>query len=311
MSHPPYIFIILVLLFIGCAPVTKEPPLSLIIDADTANEVDDLYALVRVIIEPSINLLGITSAQFHTSPLASDTTVLESQKINETLLQIMNVKDIPLPVGSNDPIINEDEPASSEASQFIIDKALQMPGEEILHLVILGSCTNVASAILQDPTIIPRINVHYLGFWHDQETNSYNKKEFNSGNDTLAVEILLNTRGLKLDIMSATTSQHLVFEKEKVDSLLKGQGGVADYLVDRWESYTRWWTDEDPLKERWIMWDLALIEALLKPEMATRAKFTTPKENTNRIITIYTEIDVPAMSKDFWDKMESYLNSRD
>ena len=42
--------------------------IPLIIDADTANEVDDLFALVRAVGEPKFDLLGITSAQFHTSP---------------------------------------------------------------------------------------------------------------------------------------------------------------------------------------------------------------------------------------------------
>ena len=44
-----------------------------------------------------------------------------------------------------------------------------MKGNEKLNLVILGSCTNVASAILQEPRIIPKIKVYYLGIWHDPE----------------------------------------------------------------------------------------------------------------------------------------------
>ena len=52
--------------------------MALISDADTANEVDDLYAIVRAIKEPKFNLLGITSAQLHTSPLATANTAGES-----------------------------------------------------------------------------------------------------------------------------------------------------------------------------------------------------------------------------------------
>ncbi|WP_430968545.1 nucleoside hydrolase [Spongiimicrobium sp. 2-473A-2-J] len=278
----------------------------ILIDTDTANEVDDLYALVRALVEPKFDLLGITSAQFHTSPLASDTTVLESQKINEDILDLMKRQDIKRPLGSNKPILDSNAPMESEAMHHIIRMAHQMPVGKQLHVVVLGPCTNVASAVLKDPSIVPKIKVHYIGFWHDVKTNSYNKKEFNTGNDPLAVEILLNTKGLDLNIMSATTSQHLVFEKTDVDAQLKGKGGVADYLVERWENYERWWTQKDSEKKRWIMWDLAIIEALAHPELAKKEAFTTPAENTNRSIHIYTSIEVEEMVADFWESLKHY-----
>ncbi len=295
------------LIFFSC-PIASysqspNPKVSLIIDADTANEVDDLFAIVRAVVEPKFRLLGITSAQFHTSPLASDNTVLESQHINEEILKLMDRPGIALPLGSNTPINDRSTPAKSEASDFIVKTAHQMPPKQKLHLIILGSCTNVASAILQDPSIIPKIKVYYLGFWHDVTTNTYNKKEFNSGNDPIAVEVLLNTEDLFFSVMTATTSQHLTFKKAKVDQFLKKKGGIADYLVSRWETYHRWWTKEDPQKKSWIMWDLALIEALARPELATTKHFSTPEENVKRFITIYTTINVSKMKADFWQSI--------
>ncbi|CAH1001828.1 hypothetical protein LEM8419_02736 [Neolewinella maritima] len=276
--------------------------LPIIVDADTANEVDDLFALVRAVAEPTFDLRGITSAQFHTSPLASDNTVQESQDINEELLRLLDREDIPHPLGANVPLADRSTPSPSPAASLIIEEALHLPPGQKLHLVILGSCTNVASAVLLEPKIIPRVSVHYLGFWHDPATNTYNKKEFNSGNDTLAVAVLLDTEGLELDVMTATTSQHLVFDRTDVEQRLKGQGGAADYLVDRWDSYTRWWTQEDPEKAHWIMWDVAIIEALARPELASKEGYPTPPENALREIGIYTEIDVPGMKTDFWSR---------
>ena len=280
----------------------EQPParLPLIIDADTANEVDDLFALVRAVAEPTFDLRGITSAQFHTSPLAGDSTVRESQDINEELLRLLDREDLPHPLGANGPIPSATEAADSPAARFIVEHALAMPAGEQLHVVILGPCTNVASAVLLEPRIVPKLSVHYLGFWHDPATNTYNKVEFNSGNDTLAVDLLLDTEGLAMDVMTATTSQHLVFDREEVERRLEGDGGVGDYLVDRWNSYTRWWTQQDPEKARWIMWDVAIIEALARPELATKTNFPTPPENALRELGIYTAIDTAAMEADFW-----------
>ncbi|MEP2280939.1 nucleoside hydrolase, partial [Maribacter sp.] len=240
----------------------KNIQLPLIIDADTANEVDDLYAIARALKEPSFNLLGITSAQFHTSPLASKNTVQESQTINENILRLMGNPNIPLPLGSNVPLTDHKVPASSAASKFIVEMAHKLPEGQKLNIVVLGSCTNVASAILEDATIIKKIKVHYLGFWHTVKTNTYDKKEFNSGNDPIAVEVLLNTNELDLSIMTATTSQHLVFTKKEIDHHLKNRKGISELLINRWETYNRWWTKEDPDKKSWIMWDVAIIEAL-------------------------------------------------
>ncbi len=88
--------------------------------------------------------------------------------------------------------------------------------------------------------------------------NALNKKEFNSNNDPKAVDVLLNTKNLDFQVMSATTCQHLVFNKTTVDKELKGKGPLFDYLVNRWETYDRWWTKKDAEKKQWIMWDVAI-----------------------------------------------------
>ncbi|TDQ16674.1 inosine-uridine nucleoside N-ribohydrolase [Algoriphagus boseongensis] len=288
---------------------TEKDKIPVIIDADTANEVDDLFALARALYSQELDIIGITSAQFHISPLATDSTVKESQLINEQLIQLTERKGISLPIGSNFPLKSASEPQRSPASDFIIQEALKMRGKEKLNLVILGSCTNVASAIIQEPRIIPKIKVHYLGIWHDPTTNTFDKKEFNSGNDTIAVNVLFDTPNLDLTIMSATTSQHLVFEKTKVDQELKGKSELGDFLVNRWETYTRWWTKEDPEKARWIMWDVAIIEALIHPEWTKTEEFWTPKENTRRKVKIHTGIQNQEMENDFWEAISKSKSS--
>lgn len=284
----------------SCNRGRKTSPKKLIIDADTANEVDDLFAIVRALKAPELDVVGLSSAQFHTSPLASDNTVLESQIINEDIARILGKDDLPLPLGTKDPLSSMTTPQKSPAAEFIIEQAHAIDAQDTLHITILGSCTNVASAILMDPSIIPKISVSYIGFWHDPQTNEYDKKEFNSGNDTLAVEVLLNTPKLDFNVMTATTCQHLVFEKERVFSELSSKGSIGKYLMHRWDSYKRWWTQEDPEKAKWIMWDVAIIEALIDPSLATKRSFYTPPENTQRQIGIYTDIDQDLMQEDFW-----------
>lgn len=293
---------------ISLLPFTASPlPRRLIVDADTANEVDDLFAIARALIEPQLNVVGVTSAQWHTSPQAPNDTVGLSQQMNEDILRLMGKTHVPAPEGSNIPLVTPYRPQPSDAADFIIEQARATPAGEKLDVAILGPCTNLASAILQAPDIIPKVAAHYIGFWHTPDAGTWSKREFNTNNDPNAVDVLLNTRDLEVHVMTASTSQHLVFTKTEADHHLKGKGDLGDYLIDRWESFERWWQADDLEKERWIMWDVAIIEALADPALATQASFTTPHDNLQRSIQAYVDIDVETMKARFWEALDTFL----
>jgi len=283
-------------------------PRRLIVDADTANEVDDLFAIARALITPELDIVGLTSAQWHTSPQAPNDTVGLSQQMNEDIVRLMGKTGVPAIEGSNIPLVTPQRPQPSEAADFIIEHVRATPAGEKLDIAILGPCTNIASAVLLAPDIIPKISVHYIGFWHSPATGTWSKREFNTNNDPNAVDILLNTRGLDVHIMTASTSQHLVFTKTEADHHLKNKGGIGDYLINRWESYERWWQADDKEKERWIMWDVAIIEALADPTLGVQESFMTPHDNMQRTIQAYVSIDVGAMKARFWNAFDAFLD---
>ncbi len=283
-------------------PGFQGEPIKVIIDADTANEVDDLFAIVSGLLDFNLEVVGLTAAQYHTSPQAPRDSVGESYRLNNDILQLLN-RDLPNVMGSNHPMVSQWRPQKSEAAEYIIDTAKSSEAGE-LNIAVLGPCTNVASAVLMAPEIIEKIKVHYIGFWHNPTTNTWNKREFNTNNDPNAVDVLLNNSRLNLSVMSASTSQHLVFQKSVVDTHLKGKGGIKDYLLDRWDNFDRWWDKKDPEKTKWIMWDVALIEALANPDLAKNGVFTAPHDNLKRDISVWTKIDVPRMKEAFWEKLD-------
>ncbi len=282
-------------------------PVRVIIDADTANEVDDLYAIAWALLEPKLDVIGLTSAQWHTNPRTPNDSVGESQRLNEEILELLGKEHIPAVEGSNFPMVNEQRPQASDAANFIIEQALASPKGEKLSIVILGPCTNIASAVLLEPKIIDKISVNYLGFWYEVKSNTWNKREFNTNNDPNAVNALLNTSNLDFRVMTATTSQHLVFEKSVMDVLLKNRGGIGDYLIDRWENYDRFWQETDKEKRKWIMWDLAILEALAYPEFAEEKEVLTPHDNFKRTIKVFTKINVPEMKANFEKSLDAFL----
>ncbi len=227
--------------------------------------------------------------------------------MNKALINLIPKYQVPIIIGSPFPLENNKTPQTSEASQFIINQAKILPKGKKLHVVILGSCTNVASALLTAPEIKSKLMISYIGFWHDPVKNTYDKNEFNTNNDTIATNFLLDYEGLNFQVMSATTSQFLVFDKAFTFNKL-GNNALGKYIKDRWESYERWWTKNDLEKKRWIIWDLAIIEALVHPEWTKIKSFKTPLENRSREIQIYTAIDTLKIQDNFWKHYKTLIN---
>lgn len=292
--------------WLKAAPQRKISPLPLIVDADTANEVDDLFAIAIALLAPSLNIIGITSAQWHTQKFAPNDSVGASQKLNIDILNLMDRLSIPHPEGSNHPLVNTLRPQPSDAADFIIEQALALPEGEKLHVAILGPATNLATALLLEPKVAHKVVANYLGFWHAPAQNTWSKREFNTNNDPNAVDVLLNNPDLEFRVMTATSSRKLTFDKVVVDQHLKGKAGIGDYLVERWEAYDRFWSPVDKEKAHWIMWDVALILALAYPEWGTISRVLTPHDNLKREIGAWIQIDAPKMEAKFWELLDSY-----
>lgn len=288
-----------------------EKRLRIIVDADTANEIDDAFALARALVEPGFQVEGITSAQWHTQDEGLRDTVGPSQELNEELLRVMGRADVPHPIGSNFPLVSPVKPQPSPAAQHIIRKALDTPAGEKLIVAILGPCTNLASAVLLEPAIIPKVSCHFIGLRHDPKQRLWSRDEFNTNNDPNALDALLNTPGLEFHLMTASASQSLVFEKADVDRRLKGRGGVADFLVRLWDNYDRAWQRRvAPTKATWVMWDIALIAAIARPELAKAVTLDAPPGNLKRPISVWVEIDANRMREDFWQSLEKHLGAK-
>lgn len=292
----------------GAQGEAPSKPLRLIVDADTANEIDDAFALARALMEPRFQVEGITSAQWHTQEGAPRDTVGPSQEMNEKLLRVMNRADVPHLIGANVPLVSPLRPQPSDAARHIIRKALETPEGEKLMVAILGPCTNLASAVLMEPAIIRRVSCHFIGLRYDHQQRLWSRDEFNTNNDPNALDVLLNEPGLEFHLMTATASRSLVFEKAAVDRQLKGKGSVADHLVRIWDEFDRdWQRRSNPTKATWVMWDIALIEAIARPELAKAVTLHAPPENRQRSISVWVEIDAAGMREDFWRTTERWL----
>ncbi|THH34609.1 nucleoside hydrolase [Neolewinella litorea] len=294
---------LLLLLATSCrSPVLAQPTekVRLILDSDTANEIDDLYAIAYLFAEESIDWVGLNSAQwFH--HMSGDSTVYQSQRLNEELLTLAGRLDLPHPLGA-DTIMGQPwggyDPRDSPAARLIIQEA-RRAGAGKLVVMCIGASTNLASAIALAPDIKDKITAYVLGFQYDTTGRYWNKDEFNIRRDLNAANYLLNAEGLELHVMPTSTARQYEWRREPTFERLDRSGPIGAYLKARWQNFA-------PGAESWIMWDVALLQAFLHPKQATQIQVTTPPENTRRQVWIYTDIDEEAMARDYWQRLLTY-----
>ena len=283
--------------FLSISLQAQKP--KVIIDADTGNEIDDMPAIVLALKSGKIDVLALTAAQWNRVEVCGRQTMHESWVLNNRILQLLEIKHIPglkgsdLAVGQGQHWGNKTGTAINEASDFIIKKAMEMPKSEKLIVIITGSATNVASAIISEPKIIDKIAVYFIGTTYDFKRKAFNKNEFNVRSDLNAVETLFNTERLELHVMPANICTNLKVSQNDIDTRLKSKEGIDGMLKERWNQVNKDGID-------WIMWDFAIVQAVLNTQWTKQVLRNTPPENTPRKIYVYSEIDSGSIMDDFW-----------
>jgi len=284
----------------------REKPIKFFLDSDTANEIDDLFAIAFLLSgeHPQIDWLGLSSAQwFHV--WSGDSTVYQSQQLNEELLTLANRMDLPHPLGA-DVIMGKPwgdyDARDSPAARQIIDHAMALPPKEKMVVMSIGAATNLASAIALQPEIAERIVAYTLGFRYDFGGKFWNKDEFNIRRDLNAANYLLNAEGLELHVMPISVAIKYTWERGRTFRNLTPGEEMGAYLRRRWEKHA-------PDAGEWTMWDVALLQAFLTPDRAAEISVVTPPENTRRSVWMYDDIDAAGMEKDFWARVGG-LNER-
>lgn len=239
----------------------KEGKIKVLLDTDAYNEVDDQFAIAYALksIE-RIELQAIYAAPFHNDRSAGPADGME--KSYQEILRLLAKMDVPAAGfvfrGAAEFLKNLDKPVMSDAVNDLIEKALQASPEEPLHVVSIAAITNVASAILLRPEIIPNIVVVWLGghahAWKDTV-------EFNLLQDVKAAQVIFNCGVPLIQIPCMGVASHLLTSIPELKADLYGKSAIGDMLVDIVMGYRAdhfAWAKE--------IWDIATIGYLVNPD---------------------------------------------
>lgn len=212
-----------------------EGRIDMVLDSDMFNEIDDQFALAYILQYPEkLNLLEIYAAPFynHHSDSPAHGMELSYDEIYNvlTLLDRREQFEGKIYKGSTGFLADETTYVESEAARRMIELSRGYTEEHPLYVVGIAACTNIASAILMDPTIVNRIFVVWLGGlgfdWHDNYS-------FNAGQDVAAARILLGS-GVPLVLLPGKgVLDHFATTGPELEYWLKGKNAFCDYMVEK------------------------------------------------------------------------------
>ena len=303
--------IVLLISIVGVASGSQSAyKTKVILSTDVGNEIDDQWAVTYLLLQPRFEVLGVMSAHAPTIPApAGQTSYRILVDVIENRLGMKSHP--PLIEGGSTPLENEKTPQPSPAVTFLIKTSKQFAANNRLTVLMIGAATDVASAILIDPTIVDRIRVVQMGF-HDEKGGD----EFNIANDAHAVKAILASKVPLVVGPGNVCRANLSLTFAQAREMLAGRGVIGAWL---WEEYQAWYFRYvKPLRvndfsKPWVIWDdiaLAYVLGMTKqhdlPRPRLRENMTFEQIQTDQVVTWITDVDEQQMWTDFLRLVDQY-----
>ena len=202
-----------------------------VITTDIGTEIDDLWAVAHLAISPELEVKGIVTT--HAPNLAEPPAESSSKFAIELMAKLPERFRVPVLAGMNKPLTNTTVPPMSPGVEFLIESAKAYGPNNRLTVVVLGAATDVASALLIDPTWADRITVIAMGF------DNYPKggDPWNVKNDPIAWRILLASPAPIVVGDTEITRKELRMTPDRAHTLLAQLPEPGGLLLARFDAF--------------------------------------------------------------------------
>lgn len=243
-------------------PDTPVKPVDMILDTDTYNEIDDQFAIAYMLHSPEmLTVKAITAAPFFNEKSSGPADGME--KSYQEILKLLKLdgreelNDI-VYRGATEYLPDENTPVVSDAAKIMVELSKNYTKEEPLYIAAIGAITNVASALLMDPTMAERVVVIFLGGHALTEPDTH---EFNMMQDVAAARVVFGCEVPLVHLPANGVVEQLRTTEFELRHWLEGKSPLADYLakntIEEADSYAkgRPWSR--------VIWDISSIAWLL------------------------------------------------
>lgn len=281
----------------------NDKTLRILIDSDTANEIDDLYAIVLALVSPDrFKIEGFVATHFSSSG-GPDSTQRSYDLLIDLLKSAGAEGKYTVKKGSH-PMQYCNTPIESEGVDFIIEKALEGDEHDPLWVVGLGAATNLASAILKAPEIIPK--VRYVFHARSEYTWPERSVQFNVYGDIIAAKTLLESN---VPLVWFDTGTHLYADYETTKKHVATAGNLGRFLHDYRDTNDIFKSDKKGF------FDLGDIAFLLEPSLCkteiveaptmTRYMYFDFSKTYGNMLRVY-DIDVERTWDIFFNRLKTH-----
>ena len=299
------ILVILCILIFARSALAKTP---VILSTDIGNEIDDQWAIAYMMASPDLEVLGVMSAHSPSLPDPSGyrSYLLLKDEIENRLGLAVHP---PILQGGDAALKDKQTAQSNEAVLFLVEQSKRFSRENRLTVLVIGAATDVASAILVDPSIVDRIRVVSMAFKDQASADEYNVL-----NDIPAWQVLLGSKVPLVIGPKDVCRKDLAMYYEQARTLLSKDGVVGAWL---WSEWNDWYfrmvkpLRKDDFSKPRAIWDLitvAYVEGFATTETKPRPSFgddfnVTSKSGRGTVEWI-THVD----SERLWSDFQARLN---
>ena len=283
-------------------------PVDVVIDTDATNEIDDEFAVVWALLHSErLRLRGLLASPYgYSTELLSSGLALADldarrlarrlaaagidvtripafdpsdgmRRAHAELVRILALaRDCGVPcdarahLGADRYLPGPETPVDSAGARFLIETAHAL-GDRPLYVVAIGCATNVASALLLDPSLVERIVVvwtaAYPSFWPGVNAS------YNLAQDIPAARVLLESGVPLVYLPGYYVGEELRVSRAEIAAHVAGRGPFGEYLHSLYERHPR---GGHALGQSKVLWDLINIAWLLDARWFTVHSVPTP-----------------------------------
>jgi len=275
-----------------------DRPIRVVLDCDTANEIDDQFAIAYALGSPALDVRGVISV--HDTLIHGAGSVALYQEEAERVVRLCGKAGIvPCLRGAIGPMNDRTTPVPSEGLDFLIAEARQGP----LTIIATGPITDVASLLLAAPEVRDTLRVVWLGGFPDAETFArWRLAELNGRADIAAWRVLLEQPVALLQLPGWPGVVKLAVEVEPYAAELRALGRpVATYLAEITVAWMerRAASGRDAQRHK-VIWDAVNVAAVVHPASVTVMSLPSPTldvagahdfDHPGRIVDVVMDLD--------------------
>jgi len=239
---------------------TTSPTRRVIIDTDAKNEADDQFAIVHALLSETLDVRGLIAAHFGTE--RSATSMRDSRAEIDLLLRYLDMPHVSVADGADRALPGETTPVDSPGARLILEEA-HRHGEGPLQIAFLGPLTDMATALLLDPSIARTdTTVIWIGGPGYHSTEPGESTEFNLRNDVDAANIVFRS-GIRIWQVPRTAYVMTSVGYAELEEKVLPCGSLGKYLVRQLQEWNSTW-HPGPIEHR-ALGDSPAVGLMLNP----------------------------------------------